>query len=222
MKFKDKYKVLQITFKEAKHWLTKKHYAHRIAPSRFIFGLYEGMTLKGVCCYGLPVSRFFVKSFGKDYKGKVLELKRVIKYDDLEQNLQSWFIAQTFKLLPKPLIIVSYADPNNGHIGYTYQALNFFYTGLGGKTYEFFIDGKQRASRSVHVKFAGAVHKNVLAAGGEIVRLKLKHRYILFLGSKTEKRQMRKALKYEILPYPKGDNIKYDAGPEIYGQTRLF
>ena len=39
----------------------------------------------------------------------------------------------------------------------------------------------------------------------------VKHRYVYFLGNKTEKKEMLKMLKYPIEPYPKGKNIRYDA-----------
>jgi hypothetical protein len=32
-------------------------------------------------------------------------------------------------MLPKPTIVVSYADTAMGHIGYIYQASNFLFTG---------------------------------------------------------------------------------------------
>ena len=49
-----------------------------------------------------------------------------------------------------------------------------------------------------------------------------KHRYIMFLGSKTQKKNMLKNLKYNIEPYPKGQNKRYDASYEPTIQTKLF
>ena len=39
---KDDFKVLRIPFSEAKEWVLYKHYAHRIPPVSFAFGLYGG------------------------------------------------------------------------------------------------------------------------------------------------------------------------------------
>jgi hypothetical protein len=46
-----------------------------------------------------------------------------------------------------------------------------------------------------------------------------KHRYILFHGSKKERKAMTKDLRYEIKPYPKGQNARYDAShrPQTQG-----
>ena len=38
-----------------------------------------------------------------------------------------------------------------------------------------------------------------------------KHRYVIFTGSKKEKKILKKSLNYKIMPYPKGDNKRYDA-----------
>ena len=46
-----------------------------------------------------------------------------------------------------------------------------------------------------------------------------KHRYIMFIGSKSEKKKMLDRLNYEIQPYPKGLNKKYDSSykPKVQG-----
>jgi hypothetical protein len=49
-----------------------------------------------------------------------------------------------------------------------------------------------------------------------------KHRYFMFLGSKTERKKMRSKLVYDIVPYPKGDNKRYDASYEPNVQLTLF
>lgn len=37
-----------------------------------------------------------------------------------------------------------------------------------------------------------------------------KHRYVFLVGSKREKRKMRKELRYEVMDYPKGNSQHYD------------
>jgi hypothetical protein len=49
-----------------------------------------------------------------------------------------------------------------------------------------------------------------------------KHRYVYFVGSKTQKKAMRKALKYPVLPYPKGESKRYDSGGAVPTQQLLF
>jgi len=52
--------------------------------------------------------------------------------------------------------------------------------------------------------------------------IKKKHRYIYFLGNKSEIKKMKNNLLLEILPYPKGENNRYisDYNPII--QSKLF
>ena len=49
-----------------------------------------------------------------------------------------------------------------------------------------------------------------------------KHRYFYFLGTKNDKKNMLKNLKYKIQPYPKGQNKNYDASFQPTIQTKLF
>jgi hypothetical protein len=49
-----------------------------------------------------------------------------------------------------------------------------------------------------------------------------KFRYLQFLGSKHERKEMRKRLAYPIFPYPKGDNSRYDASQVVDSQLKLF
>ena len=38
-----------------------------------------------------------------------------------------------------------------------------------------------------------------------------KHRYVIFTGTRKQKKILKKALNYKIMPYPKGNNKNYDA-----------
>ena len=49
-----------------------------------------------------------------------------------------------------------------------------------------------------------------------------KHRYIIFTGSKLQKKRLQKKLNYEIEPYPKGEYKRYDASGYVETQGVLF
>jgi len=230
---KDKYSVVPINPKLCSEWLLHKHYAHRIPSIRYAFGLYDKeMILQGVCTYGLPVSNELRETCGTKNRDLVFELNRLIKNDYLEKNTQSYFVSQTLKLLPRPLIIVSYSDPNNGHYGYTYQSLNFLYTGTGGDKVKCFFRDKEIHTR--HIKdywFKGygfkydnskSIMDNFRYVGGVVQEIEPKHRYFYFLGNKHQVREMKSNLKYPILPYPKGENKRYDASYQTTNQETLF
>jgi hypothetical protein len=231
-KFENEYTVESIKREQTKEWLIYKHYAGRMPSINYSFGLYHLSELVGVCTYGLPASENALLLCGEKYRQNAIELNRLIKNDGLPKNIQSWFVSQTFKILPKPLIVLSYADPNNGHNGYTYQALNFLYTGKGGAPKEYIFNNKQYTNR--HIKdywFKNkrleynsylTIDQNFKNVGGIIIEQKPKNRYVIFLGDKRQKRDMKKNLKWEVLPYPKGDNTNYDTSHKTVTQTKLF
>ena len=134
-------KVLPIQNYETKTWLLNRHYAKRIPSISYAFGLYEDHNLVGVCTYGSPPSPSLCTGVcGEEYKDKVVELNRLI-LDSPKPNSASYLVSQSLKLLPKPSIVVSYADTSQGHVGYIYQATNFLYTGLSEARVDWAVKG---------------------------------------------------------------------------------
>jgi hypothetical protein len=114
-------------------------------------------------------------------------------------------ITTLHKLLPQPRIIVSYADTSVGHVGFVYQACNFIYTGLSSK----FTDPKVKGlEHQHHATYANGKSKKMLEDeyGNRLywVQRPRKHRYVIFVANKTDRKKMRAALKYTVAPYPKG------------------
>jgi hypothetical protein len=127
--------VRRLQRKEYKHWIKNIHYAKRLPNVMFAFGLILEKKIHGVCTFGMPPSSTLQQSIaGDNYKDIVLELNRLVTYDNLKKNTLSQFLMKSIKLLEKPKIIISFADPNNFHHGYIYQATNFIYTGISSNT----------------------------------------------------------------------------------------
>lgn len=201
-------KVLPIKNEETYSWLLQKHYAKRIPQIMYAFGLYDDEHLVGVITYGIPASpQLCMGVCGEEWSDKVLELNRLC-LENNDKNQSSFLVANSIKMLPKPTIVVSYADTAQGHIGYVYQATNFLFTGttkertdMGGR------DGKHsRHSKDPSIR----------------VFRSAKHRYIYFHGTKQHKKLLKSLLKYNIEPYPKGDSKKYDSGSRVETQALLF
>ena len=126
------FSVKTIPHQETYEWLLKKHYAHRIPSISYSFGLYDKDRLCGVCCFGTPASSTLLKGVcGELYSDKVIELNRLV-IESSEPNITSWFVSRCLKVFNN-MIIVSYADTSQGHIGKIYQATNALYTGLSSK-----------------------------------------------------------------------------------------
>ena len=209
------YIIQSIPSKTAYPFLLNIHYAKRIPSISFCFGLFKAANLKGVCCFGTPASSPLLKGIaGEKWASSVIELNRLVLIDN-EKNLASYFISRCLKKLPKPKVVVSYADTDMNHAGYVYQACNFIYTGLSAKRTDWKIKGKEHLhGHTIADEFRGSDNRveKMRAKYGDDFYLKerpRKHRYIYFLGNKTSKKQFLDDLNYPIIEYPKTKNENY-------------
>ena len=212
MSIKDTYTVKSIKSFETYDWLLKKHYAKRIPSISWAFGLFDDY-LQGVCTFGTPASSTLLRGVcGENWASNVIELNRLVINDHCPINTASYFISKCLKMLPKPRIVVSYADTSQDHVGKVYQACNFIYTGLSSK----FTDPKVKGlEHQHHATYANGMTNDELKSkyGDRLyfVDRERKHRYIYFIGNKKEVKEMKTDLNYIIKPYPKGESKRYDA-----------
>lgn len=197
-------------------WLTQVHYAKRIPPISHAFGLYIDGELVGVVTYGVPSSSTLRAGIaGERHIDIVLELNRLVFKRDIP-NGPSELVGKSLKTLPKPCIVVSYADTSQGHIGYVYQACNFIYTGLSAKR----TDWKVKGLEHLHGQTIADMSRGCEGSRAEFMRQKFgndfyledrprKHRYIYICASKTQKKHILQDLKYKQEPYPKGETQRY-------------
>lgn len=226
MSLKEKYTIKSIDNYECKEWLLYKHYAKRIPPIEYPFGLFLNGELVGICTYGTPVSSTLRNLWNGKYK--LMELNRLVVNEGLEKNVLSYFVSNTLELLPKPLVIVSYADTSQNHHGYIYQATNFYYTGLSAKFKDYYIKGKEHLHNGTIMDMSRGQENRVQwlrdKFGDDLIMIERprKHRYFIFVGNKRDKKIMKRMLPYKVEPYPKGDNKRYDATYKPTVQTKLF
>ena len=204
-------KIIPIESKETYDWLLNVHYAKRIPQIMKAFGLYDGDALIGVVTYGIPASPSLCMGIcGQEYSDKVLELNRLCLMNN-DKNQASMLVSGSIKQLPKPTIVVSYADNAQGHVGYVYQATNFLYTGLSEKRVDWAVKGlEHKHSKTISDGMTLESIKEKYGDDFYYVERSRKHRYILFHGTKNDKKILRSKLKYEVLPYPKGETNRYD------------
>tara|TARA_R110001592_G_scaffold1226_1_gene7292 strand:- start:1801 stop:2457 length:657 start_codon:yes stop_codon:yes gene_type:complete len=184
------YAIRRIQHKETLPFILNIHYAKRIPSISYAFGLFQNKVLVGIVSYGMPASASLCEGIaGKNNKKYVLELNRLVLKNN-KKNEASMLIAASFKLLPKPKIIVSYADTKQQHLGIVYQATNFMFTGTTKERTD--IAGEQGKHSRHHL---GDKTKRVLRSA--------KHRYIYVIGNKKDKRQLKNAINYKVKNYPK-------------------
>ena len=203
-----KYFVREIHPKEAYPFLLKIHYAKRIPSISYAYGLFWNGDLVGVVTYGTPPSSTLRSGVcGEEYISNVLELNRLVLLNN-RPNEASLLISRSLKLLPRKQVVVSYSDTAQDHFGTIYQATNWLYTGTSKPLYDYALKNSTRHNYSIGDSVAGAPNraKALKEKYGDDFYLKkrsLKHRYVTFTGTKMDKKIMRRALRYEILPYPK-------------------
>lgn len=205
-------KVKPITYEETKPFILGIHYARRMPCVQFAFGLFDNDLLIGIVTYGQPASPSLCRGVaGEHNKKNVLELNRLVILPEYNgKNYASVLISKSLKLLPPHKIVVSYADIGGwGHSGYVYQATNFLYTGTTKPRTDKY-GGENGHSRHYS---KDETRRQIRTA---------KHRYITFTGTKRDKKQLLKELKYPIIKeYPKGNNTNYDTEHPIPTNEKL-
>lgn len=181
------------------------HYSGSLPPPpRVMIGAWERERFVGVIMFSRGASCNLLKPYGlKQTEG--CELTRVAMRDHVTPISRMIAIATTMlrKHAPGLRLIVSYADPNEGHHGGIYQAGNWIYTGTSaasakyrdpsGRTWH----SRQVTANGVNRQF-GQLRRTVRKADCVEIMQVGKHRYLLPLDAETRKR-------VEALhqPYPK-------------------
>jgi hypothetical protein len=218
------YEVKSIDYQDCKEWFLKKHYAKRIPLVQFAFGLFDKDSIVGVCSYGTTLAIDIRKKFNYN----VYELNRLVVNEGLPKNALSFFVGQTIQMMPKPCVLLSYADTSKGHHGYIYQATNWIYTGLSAIVKEYKVKGEENMhSQTLFDKSKGKEDrvgylKQIYGDRLYMAYRDRKHRYFYFVGDKRDKKKMMKELPYEIQAYPKGENKRYDASYQPTTQIKLL
>jgi len=204
--------VLPIACDVAKPIIVNKHYLHKWTSCRYSYGIYNKNFLIGCIVYGPPVGRQTVNSITKSIKldkDKVMELTRLWIADGYGTNIESYSIGQSFKYLKKEGIevLISYADPEAGHLGKIYQATNWLYQGnktMLVKGYNYVINGVKMHPRNVVSRYGSTKDDVLYSIDPNFSKKEMinKHRYIYILNSRI-KNGILNDLKHPILEYPK-------------------
>lgn len=205
-------RVEPITSKAAMGLVMRHHYSQRLVGAKFAFGLIEDGEIVGCVVYSQPASYTLCNGVcGPEYRSQVLELSRLV-VTTRSQNAASVLIGRSVARLPDS-VLVSYADCNDhvGHVGYVYQATNWLYTGQGSAEPKWLhpTTGQVISYTRRHIDLKAA---SLGLDWRDLVREKQsgKHRYVSFSGTRRFKKQARLALRYAVLPYPKGPTKRHD------------
>jgi hypothetical protein len=126
-------KVAACPFSEIRDFVEGQHYSHStkgVTPS-VCFSVRHGDELVGAAIFGLPAMKETLECYSEGGRWNLLELRRLCYVDETPRNTESFTLAKMFHVLKKSGVerILSYSDPNQGHIGTIYKATGFRFVG---------------------------------------------------------------------------------------------
>jgi len=184
--------------KAARYAVSHWHYSRTMPPIKTVrLGVWWDGPCKGAVIFSRPCRNQHLM-FGVD-QTEVCELARVA-LDHHEGFHVTAVVSRALKKLrqrcPKLRVVVSFADPSEGHVGRIYQAGNWIYTGRSGGAKVLVHQGKKLHRRS----YTGANFGSPKASpppGSVWIPVPGKYRYVMPLD-----KRMRRQLKALARPYP--------------------
>jgi hypothetical protein len=139
------------THEAAKYACINWHYSGCLPAGKLVkVGAWENGKFIGVVMFGRGANRNMVKGYGLN-QGQGCELVRIALTK--HQSPVSKIVAQAIRFLkkqsPNLQLIVSYADPEQGHHGGIYQAGNWIYRGLSASAIKVWYNGKWSHKKTV-------------------------------------------------------------------------
>lgn len=179
----------------------KWHYSGTVPVGKQVkFGVWEHGTFVGAVCFGMGAAPALHRQFNIGRR-EVAELTRVAL--SKHSTPVSRIVRISLQLLraanPGLRIIVSFADPKQGHIGGIYQAGGWTYLGETNPTFSYLLNGHEYHARALTGgNFGGLAPSKELLKKAKKILNPGKHRYAIALNKKD-----RKLLAAMQLPYPK-------------------
>lgn len=210
--------VKRVPVKEIRRAIVTGHYSGVMPDAtQEAFAGYYNEVVVGAVAYGPGGNS---KTFGAVIEGydssNARELIRLWVHPDAPKNTASYIVSRSLKMLPKEVgLIVSFADSGQGHAGYVYQALNFFYLGMSNEGVRYVdASGVEVTARLANIyrirnpeRFGNKSLAEIREAlGWQPVKSHPKHRYCIGVGS--QKNKVNKALEAKAHPYPKTATIE--------------
>lgn len=151
--------IAHCSHEAAKHAVLNWHYSKAMPSGKLVkFGVWENKKFIGVVIYG----RGATPNLGKPYQLEQTEICELVRVAlDKHETTVTKIVAETIKKLklsnPGLRLIVSFADPNQGHTGQIYKAGNWIYTGKSESAKFYRVNG-----RVIHPRTAYSLGKNSL------------------------------------------------------------
>jgi hypothetical protein len=188
------------THEAAKYAVMHWHYSKRMPmPPLLKIGIWEDGVFVGVVLFGRGSTSTLGRKFGCSQL-ETTELVRIAMRDHATTVSRVVSIAIAFLKRKNPglKIVISFADPSQGHIGSIYQAGNWIYTGMSPPDKQYFYQERWQHSREIRGGAFGGKRKLKDYSHLPFKIASGKYRYVMPLDKK-----MRKQIEPLRKPYPK-------------------
>jgi len=225
-----------ITREVAKEFIERYEWLGMLGTFKFGYGLYFpyksgiGHKLGCVECFSPTTTwQASVSICGEKYKDKVILLCRGAAANWTVKNTSSYTIAQTLKMLERDTpyrIVLAYSDRRAGEVGTVYQSLGWLFIGLGATGFDNvpanLVDPTDMRFHTRGLPKELKSERRLKEAGMEVLKVPRAHkcRYITFVGSRKERKELMEALRWKPLEYPKREDFlkpgwqkKFEAKP---------
>ena len=192
-------KIDWATHEAAKHAVENWHYSESMPAGKLVkVGAWEDGRFIGTVIFGRGANNNIGKPYGLDQTA-ACELVRIALRGHVTPVSKIAAIAMRFlkKSSPGLRLIISYADPLQGHHGGIYQAGNWLYC---GKTKGGTAQIQMPSGKIIHKRTAMSQYGTCKASdiGGKWTEEKQKHKYLMPLDA-----EMKKQILPLARPYPK-------------------
>lgn len=209
-------KIAPCDIRAARFAVMNWHYSKAVPAGKLVkFGVWENGKFIGAVIYGRGATPNLGRPYGLE-QTEICELVRVAL--DKHVTPVSQIVSETLRQLrqsnPGLRLVVSFADPDQGHSGGIYKAGNWLFTGTSAPAKFFRIYGKKTHPRSVGamggIQSIEWVRANV-DPNAEIILTQGKLRYLYPLD-----KQMRRVISKIALPYESAvEGLKVSHGDSV-------
>lgn len=191
MQEKPDLKIDWATHEAAKYACENWHYSKCLPAGKLVkVGVWENGKFIGVVLFSRGASPFLLDKYEID-KQYGCELTRVAltKHVSSVSKIMKFALIFLKKVCADMQLVISFADPSEGHHGGIYQAGNWIYTGRSNPTIEYYLDGRWQHVRGGYYKKSDKT---------PIRNREGKHRYLMPLDE-----ELRRKIQPLAKPYPK-------------------
>lgn len=167
--------------------IKERHYTRSVPSGKSFYFAYEDALV----VFSLPANKN-ISTFLVGAPNVVWELSRLWAPDGHRANLLTQAIAASIRslrtLVPAVTALVSYADPNAGHLGGVYRAASWQYLGKSEETRMYKSGDRVLPRRAFHSGSKSMTKAQIEAAGFKQLKLPGKNRFAKGLTAKARKR----------------------------------